>query len=191
MDYEAYIIVGIFLSFGLLSLLKPDWMIRFKRWTTFWVEGAEYLPSRRTVLVYRILGVIFILLGSVVFAGVQKEMPEELATTTGNTDIIRLTSPRSGEAIESPLIITGEARGPWYFEATFPVVLTDWDGLIIAQHYAEAQDSWMTTEYVPFRAVLEFEKPAYGERGSLILRKSNASGLPEHDDALEISIKFK
>ncbi|MDP2695852.1 MAG: Gmad2 immunoglobulin-like domain-containing protein [bacterium] len=113
-------------------------------------------------------------------------------------NLIRLTSPLPNEAIKSPLKITGEARGYWFFEATFPVVLTDWDGKIIAQHYAEAQldpndenSTWMTEDFVPFEAILEFEQPIYGERGSLILQKDNPSGLTEHDNALEISIRFK
>jgi hypothetical protein len=104
--------------------------------------------------------------------------------------VIILESPQEGDIIDSPLTITGQARGQWYFEANFPVVLTNWDGLIIAEGYAVAQDDWMTEEFVPFVAELEFDKPDYGERGSLILQKANPSGLPEHDDALEITVFF-
>ena len=69
---------------------------------------------------------------------------------------IKLISPVVGQTINSPLSITGEARGTWFFEATFPVVLTNWDGLIIAEGYATAQGDWMTEEFVPFTAELEF-----------------------------------
>jgi hypothetical protein len=106
-------------------------------------------------------------------------------------DLIILTSPQDGDIITSPLTITGQARGQWYFEADFPVVLTNWDGLIIAEGYATAQGDWMTEEFVPFSAVIEFDKPEYGERGFLILQKNNPSGLPENDDALEITIFFE
>ena len=113
-------------------------------------------------------------------------------------DILRVSQPKADQAITSPLTISGEARGTWFFEATFPVILVDWDGLIIAEHYAEARADWMTEEFVPFEAVLEFENPAFpgadethfSRRGSLILKKSNPSGLPEHDDALEIPVWF-
>jgi hypothetical protein len=101
-----------------------------------------------------------------------------------------LISPVSGETITSPLTITGEAPGYWFFEATFPVILTNWDGLIIAEGYAEATEDWMTEEDVSFTAELEFETPEYGENGFLILRRANASGLPEHDDAVEIQVLF-
>ena len=107
-------------------------------------------------------------------------------------DLIRLSFPRPGDVISSPIEIRGEARGYWFFEATFPVVITDWNGLIIAEGYAEAGESWMTEDFVPFTVKLTFAKPTlYPERGTLILHKSNASGLPEHDDALEIPVSFK
>mgnify|MGYP001579147394 CR=1 FL=1 len=130
------------------------------------------------------------------FFSKEGEKVEPIAEKPG---LIRVFTPRPNQAISSPLIIEGEARGYWFFEATFPVVLTNWDGLIIAQHYAQAQDEWMTEEYVPFKAVLEFESPAFpgadenhfSRRGYLILQKSNPSGLPEYDDALEIPIWFK
>ena len=106
-------------------------------------------------------------------------------------DLIILDYPQPETIITSPLIITGQARGPWYFEASFPVVLTDWDGLIIAQGIATAQSDWMTEDYVPFKAELTFAQPDYGRSGSLILQKDNPSGLPENDDALEITVYFE
>ena len=104
--------------------------------------------------------------------------------------LITVDSPVPGQTVTSPLFITGEARGPWYFEATFPVMLTNWDGLIIGEGYATAQDNWMTEELVPFEATLTFNYPEYGDTGSLILQKSNPSGLPEKDDAIELIINF-
>jgi immunoglobulin-like protein involved in spore germination len=104
---------------------------------------------------------------------------------------IKLDLPIPGSKISSPLFISGIAKGTWFFEGDAPVILTDWDGLIISEGYITAKEDWMTEEFVPFEGVLEFEVPEYGERGSLILRKDNPSGLPEYDDALEISILFK
>ena len=106
-------------------------------------------------------------------------------------DLIRLDCPRPNQEIESPLIIQGQARGYWFFEGDFPIFLTDWDGLIIGQAIAQAKGEWMTEEFVQFEAVLEFEKPEYSNRGTLILQKDNPSGLPENDDALEIPVVFK
>jgi hypothetical protein len=105
-------------------------------------------------------------------------------------DKISLFTPLANTVITNPLIIKGVARGPWFFEGSFPVFLTDWDGLIIAQGIATAEGDWMTTDFVPFTATLNFEKPSYGATGSLILKKDNPSGLPQYDDALEITVKF-
>ncbi|HUE96450.1 MAG TPA: Gmad2 immunoglobulin-like domain-containing protein, partial [Longimicrobiaceae bacterium] len=119
------------------------------------------------------------------------EVPADIqAHIDEHADLIRLESPEPLAVIESPLQVTGRARGGWYFEASFPLVLVNWDGLIIAEGYATAEGEWMTGEFVPFSGSIEFETPDYGERGALILQRHNASGLPEHDDALEVPIRF-
>ena len=116
---------------------------------------------------------------------------EDVSNEVEKQNLIRLDYPRQNSIITSPLVIRGEARGNWFFEASFPVILTNWDGLIIAEGIAQAQGDWMTTDFVPFEAVLEFPNPTYKDNGSLILKKDNPSGLPEHDDALEITVFFK
>ena len=106
--------------------------------------------------------------------------------------LLVLEYPQEEQTISSPLSIVGQARGNWFFEATFPVVLTNWNGLIIAEGYATAQEDWMTEEFVPFTAQLTFTADTtVSNRGSLILQKANASGLPEHDDAYEITVFFE
>jgi hypothetical protein len=120
----------------------------------------------------------------------EKTFTENIGNELEKTEVIRLDYPRPNQTISSPLNIKGEARGTWFFEASFPVILTDWDGLIIAQGIATAKGDWMTEDFVPFEATLEFtlNKQAYSNRGSLILKKDNPSGLPENDDALEIPV---
>ena len=127
-----------------------------------------------------------------------KTYTENIGNEMEKMDLIRLDSPRPNQYIDSPVTIQGEARGTWFFEGDFPVVLTDWDGLIIAEGYATAKSdgstdsppSWMTEDFVRFEAELEFQVPAVYNRGSLILRKDNPSGMPEHDDALEVPVYF-
>ncbi|HPN80939.1 MAG TPA: Gmad2 immunoglobulin-like domain-containing protein [bacterium] len=115
---------------------------------------------------------------------------ENIGNELDKSDLIRLDSPRPNQMINSPLTITGQARGSWFFEASFPVILTDWDGKIIAQTIATAQGDWMTEDFVPFSATVEFDRPAAGQNGSLILQKDNPSGLSEYDDALEVPVLF-
>jgi len=116
---------------------------------------------------------------------------EEIGNELQQTNLIQLDYPRPNQMVSSPLRITGRARGYWFFEGSFPVVLTDWDGLIIAQGIATAQAEWMTEDFVPFTATLNFAQPTYKNNGSLILQKDNPSGLPENDDALEVPIFFE
>lgn len=104
-------------------------------------------------------------------------------------ELIRVDAPVSGELITSPLLISGQARGYWYFEGSFPVRLVDENGSLIAQGVIAAADEWMTEEMVPFEGVLEFTAPTTS-RGTLVLMKDNPSGLPEHDAAVEIPVRF-
>lgn len=115
----------------------------------------------------------------------------EQSASAEYNDLIKVTSPLPGSTISSPLVISGEARGMWYFEGSFPIVVVNWDGLIIGEGFATAEGDWMTEAYVPFTATITFEAnaPVY-PNGTLILQKNNASGLPELDDAFELPVVF-
>ena len=114
---------------------------------------------------------------------------EDIGNELEKQDLIRVTNPRPNTTIHSPLMIEGEARGSWFFEASFPIRLLDARGEEIAVAVAEAQGEWMTTDFVPFQAKLRFP-PQTMERGTLVFEKDNPSGLPEHDDALQMPIVF-
>lgn len=107
-------------------------------------------------------------------------------------DLVRITTPLPHTHIAPPLTIQGTARGPWYFEGSFPVLVVDGKGAVIAQGVAQASTDWMTEDWVPFTATVAFTHPddvGSGD-GLLIIRKDNPSGLPEHDDSFEIPISF-
>lgn len=107
----------------------------------------------------------------------------------GYEDRIRITSVSAGQEITSPLVIEGQARGSWYFEASFPVRLLDGNGQNIAQMPVQALGEWMTSEFVPFRAILTFARPSTAT-GTLILHNDNPSGLPENDRFISIPVRF-
>jgi hypothetical protein len=100
-----------------------------------------------------------------------------------------VTSPLPGSIVSSPLEIVGTARGYWFFEASFPIVLETANGEVIASHYATSQADWMTEDFVPFAATIDFSTEA--ESGNLIIKKDNPSGLPENDAQISIPVKFK
>lgn len=104
-------------------------------------------------------------------------------------DLIVVASPLPNATVASPLQVTGEARGYWFFEASFPIRLEDESGNVLVQSIGTAQGEWMTEEFVPFTATLEFD-PGTATAGVLILEKDNPSGLPENADSLEIPVQF-
>jgi hypothetical protein len=105
-------------------------------------------------------------------------------------DIIRVTAPEPGQIVASPLVIRGEARGMWFFEASFPIRLEDGAGGTLATSIATALGEWMTEDFVPFEAVLTFAAPAGTGDGRLVLQKDNPSGLPEHDAQLVVPVRL-
>lgn len=106
---------------------------------------------------------------------------EELSST------MRLKQPHSGDVVQSPLIVEGEAGG-WYFEGEFPVKLLDSGGSVIARGNALAQGDWMTTDLVPFKVTLTFTAPV-GATGALVLDQNNPrDGVP--GKTAQISVRF-
>jgi len=122
-----------------------------------------------------------------------KSFTKDVGNELAKIDLIRINWPRPGGAIKAgvPLLVKGEARGNWFFEASFPVVLKDSAGTILADGIAQAQGEWMTTEFVPFVSTLSFKTQPTTDHGTLTLQKDNPSGLPEHDDALIIPLTFE
>jgi len=105
-------------------------------------------------------------------------------------EFIVVASPKPGDVIRSPLRIRGQARGTWFFEGDFPLILKDSQGRIIAQGYVTARGEWMTKEFVPFEGTLKFKVPAGGGRGTLVFKKDNPTDRPELDDEMELPVLF-
>ena len=102
------------------------------------------------------------------------------------SEMVKITSPLAGATVGRTFTVKGEARGQWYFEASFPVQVKDKDNNTVGQGIAQAEGEWMTTEFVPFSAnviVTNYSGPA-----TLVLLKDNPSGLPENEDAVSIPI---
>ena len=112
-----------------------------------------------------------------------------LAVRPNKDDLIVVNSLSDNAMVESPLTVTGEARGSWYFEAVFPVDLYDADGILLAHGQGQADGDWMTTDYVPFSVTLTFSSPRT-DTGVLKLSKDNPSGDPARDNILSIPVRF-
>lgn len=121
------------------------------------------------------------------------ELPEEIVEKEQKeimSDTIKVKRPERNSSISSPLTIEGEARGYWFFEATAPVEITDETNNVLGTGYIEAEGEWMTEDFVPFSAKIDFD-PSGAEKGFLILHRSNPSGLPENDHNIKIPVEFQ
>lgn len=105
-------------------------------------------------------------------------------------DLIRVPSLKNNQVVDGSLTLTGEARGQWYFEGSFPVRVEDANGKIIGKVVAKAQGEWTTTEYVPFKVFVIFDKPQT-TTGFIIFEKDNPSGLAENANELSVPIRFE
>jgi hypothetical protein len=104
-------------------------------------------------------------------------------------DLIKISSPLPNQIINGTVAITGQARGIWFFEASFPIKIVDNKNKELAAGLATAQSDWMTENFVPFTASLSL--PATdASSGFIIFQKDNPSGLPANDDSFSLPVKF-
>ncbi len=61
-------------------------------------------------------------------------------------DLLKVENPKPGQLITSPLKITGEARGYWFFEADAPVKLIDRNLQTISESHITSNGEWMTED---------------------------------------------
>jgi len=148
-----------------------------------WLQGGHALGRPVDILADR--GRIFI---SDDKAGVIYLVEED------KSNLIRVKNIKNGDIVKSPLVIEGEARGYWFFEASFPIRIYDANGkelgVAVAQANPPSGGDWMTTEFVPFQTELKFSAPST-ETGVLILERDNPSGLPENADELRTLVRFR
>jgi len=103
---------------------------------------------------------------------------------------LRNVNVAANQTISFPFTLTGEARGTWYFEASFPVRLEDMNGNLLQQTYAMAQGEWMTEDFVPFQSQVLNPEHLTATQGVLVIEKDNPSGLLEFADEVRVPLKF-
>ncbi len=119
-----------------------------------------------------------------------KNFSEYIGNELEKINLIRIITPRPNGTIKSPALIEGEARGSWFFEASFPVKFYDENNNLVATAIVQAQSNWMTEDFVKFKAVLSYKVEKNGN-GTLVLEKDNPSGLPENANELRVPIKYE
>jgi hypothetical protein len=116
-----------------------------------------------------------------------------IITNAGNAaelnDLIRLADPKANDIIGgNPIVGRGQARGSWFFEASFPVRLEDANGRVLAQTQAQAEGDWMTSDFVSFTFSLSFQL-THNQSYWLVLERDNPSGQPSTTQALRVPVR--
>ncbi len=102
----------------------------------------------------------------------------------------RVSFPLPNEEVGETIYVTGIARG-WYFEGDFPVRLFNVQGKELASKWATAQLDWMTQEFVPFLATLNYSINS-PQKAKLVLEEDDPADLPGTEvDSIEIPIELQ
>lgn len=119
-----------------------------------------------------------------------EEILEKITYVNSSEDLIKVELPFPGAVTGKEFSVIGQARGYWFFEASFPIKLLDKDGNVLDTAIAQAQGDWMTENFVPFKADLKAPESYIGP-ATLVLTKDNASGLSEHDASISFPITIE
>lgn len=156
------------------------------------------MKKRYILIVLVVFGILFWALTKAVPKTPVVTVPDTMTpdmTPAEKPDRIVVASPLPESTVSaSPVTIKGRARGTWFFEASAPVDIVNWDGLIIGQGYisVDAPYSWMTTDFVPFTGTITYDATQLGpyKYGWIIMKKDNPSDDPALDESLEFKILF-
>jgi hypothetical protein len=111
-----------------------------------------------------------------------EELPAPEPTyVNASAELIRVTNPTPGSVVGKPITVMGEARGTWYFEASFPIEVRDTTGTVIATGIGQPVGGadWMTEDFVPFSSTITVPESFIGE-AVLVLMNDNPSGMVEN-----------
>lgn len=142
------------------------------------MNGSLYISDDKAGVIYR------------VFTSKNQEPADEVLDLIHVDELFSNDSTYTYNTLEPSITFTGKARGTMFFEASFPVVVTDDIGTIVAQGIAQAQGDWMTEDFVPFSVTLTMIDSPTTATGKILFKKDNPSGLPEHDYTHLVPITF-
>ena len=117
-------------------------------------------------------------------------MTPTVSYTNATSDNISIQIPLPGDIVAKTITVMGKARGPWYFEATFPILVLDARGKVLVTSFAQAQGDWMTTDFVPFVGQV-IVPDSYTGKATIILKKDNPSDLRENDASVSFLVTIR
>src|SRR3989344_516832 len=154
-------------------------------------DRTSYTVHMNTRLWTGILIAVFIVILGLTWAlfAIPAPTPPITATTTPPTlaERVIVTSPKPNAVVGQTFVVSGQAPGPWYFEASFPIKIVDANNNFIGQGIAQAQGEWMTVDQVTFTATVVLDG-TYSGPATVVLLRDNPSGMPENDDSVSVPI---
>ncbi|TAJ14197.1 hypothetical protein EPO56_02365 [Patescibacteria group bacterium] len=141
------------------------------------------------IAVFLVAGLWYAFTVRSVDAPIESQVSEVPTYVNASADDIVVTTPTPGSDTQVPIMIKGQARGMWYFEASFPIRILDSNGLVIGQGIATAEGDWMTESFVPFTASIALTS-AYTGIATLVLDKDNPSGDAIRDASVSLPINI-
>ncbi len=100
---------------------------------------------------------------------------------------MKITAPRANETVTAPFIVSGNAPGGWFFEASFPIRIVDQNNKLLATTVAHPLSSWMSSDPIAFEAAFDFIVATTTE-ATMVFNNDNPSGLPENDREFSMPI---
>lgn len=109
-----------------------------------------------------------------------------------NQQEIKVESIVSGDEVQSPAVIEGEAKANWFHDEKFSVFIWDSQERIIGTGVAQAKgdiDQNDLGAMVPFIATVDFTLSDL-QTGYIVLQKQNSLGAPVKQGAVKIPVHF-
>jgi hypothetical protein len=119
-----------------------------------------------------------------------EEIKVDFTYSNSTKDMITVDLPFPGAVTGKDFIIKGQARGTWFFEGSFPVVVLDKDGKVLFAGIATSSESWMTTNFIPFSSSVKVPVSYIG-KATVILKKDNPSGEASRDASISFPITIE
>ena len=153
------------------------------------------MSARVGWLIIAVLAIVIVILAALLFASPASSPSSGAAVAPSSasqpfmSEKVKVSSPLPSGTVSKTFTVVGQARGTWYFEASFPVQVRDSQNNLVGSGLAQAQSDWMTENFVPFTVLVTVN--AYSGPATLVLIKDNPSGLPENEDSVEFPIAIQ
>lgn len=137
----------------------------------------------------------FLLVGLAIGAGIFFMTSQDLSsvnaqTATSTTATIQVDEPDPNDIVSSPLTVSGQATGTWFFEDSAPVYVYNSAGTRVGQGtISTVSGNWMTTSSVAFTGTITFSNPGTAT-GTVVFERSNPSGLPQNAASTTVPVRF-